>query len=186
MSVRTRHRRTTVIVALLFVTAAMGMVGPAAGSSSFPEVDATSPTHGHGAAWVWPTTGPRTVAAAFRAPASEYGSGHRGVDVIAQVGAVVVAPAAGIVAFRGTVVDRPLITVDHGGGYISTFEPLVSTLAPGAVVGPGDPIGTVAVGGHAAASTLHVGVRLDGTYINPLLLFDDVPRAVLLPCCAPL
>ena len=47
----------------------------------------------------------------------------------------------------------------------------------------GDEVGVVALGGHTAAGALHFGVRLDGEYINPLLLLGGVPRAVLLPCC---
>ncbi len=47
----------------------------------------------------------------------------------------------------------------------------------------GDIVGTIAVGGHVMAGALHLGVRLHGEYINPLTLFADLPRAVLLPCC---
>lgn len=136
--------------------------------------------------WLWPVDGPHTVVAAYRAPAHEYGAGHRGIDIAAAVGDPIRAPADGVVAFRGTVVDRPLITLEHEGGYVTTFEPLLSELSPGDVVTAGDVIGTVDVGGHSAPGTLHVGVRLHGVYINPLLLFGDVPRAALLPCCGPI
>jgi murein DD-endopeptidase MepM/ murein hydrolase activator NlpD len=152
---------------------------------------AMSPATGHVAGgespdWLWPVEGPHTVVVAYRAPAHEYGPGHRGIDVAAGIGDPVRAPADGVVAFRGTVVDRPLITIEHAGGYVTTFEPLLSDLSPGDAVAAGDVIGTVDAGGHAAAGTLHVGVRLHGVYINPLLLFGDVPRAVLLPCCGPI
>lgn len=138
------------------------------------------------AQWLWPVDGARQVVQPYRAPAHAYGAGHRGVDLAAPVGAVVRAPAPGVVAFQGTVVDRPLLTIEHEGGLVSTFEPLQSSLRPGDPVSAGDEIGVVAVGGHAAPGTLHLGVRLDGAYINPLILFGDVPRAVLLPCCDPL
>ncbi|HWK78691.1 M23 family metallopeptidase [Microbacterium sp.] len=134
-------------------------------------------------AWQWPVAGAREVMEPFRAPEHEYGAGHRGVDIAADPGAAVIAPADGVVAFRGVVVDRPLLTIDHGGGYVTTFEPLESDLSPGAPVHAGDEIGTVAAGGHAAAGTLHVGLRLNGIYINPMLMFGGIPRAVLLPCC---
>lgn len=146
-----------------------------AGTSEAPEV------RGH--PWKWPVAGTRSVVEPFRAPAHDYGPGHRGMDVAAGVGVDVVAPAAGVVAFRGTVVDRPLITIDHGDGHVSTWEPVISTLSPGDAVTAGEPIGAVASGGHAARGTLHVGVRRDGGYINPLPLFGGVPRAILLPCC---
>ncbi|WP_314423806.1 M23 family metallopeptidase [uncultured Microbacterium sp.] len=135
--------------------------------------------------WDWPVEGPREILNPYRAPAHDFAAGHRGVD-IGQGGGIVRAPDDGVVAFRGTVVDRPLLTVEHPGGYVSTFEPVVSELSPGEAVTRGDPLGTVGRGGHSATGTLHVGVRLDGVYLNPLLLFGPVPRAVLLPCCDPL
>ncbi|UNK69367.1 M23 family metallopeptidase [Microbacterium sp. H1-D42] len=152
---------------------------PAPGRGSAPTAVADAP----GADWLWPVPGPRTVTAPFRAPAHEYGPGHRGMDVAAGPGTAVSAPADGVVAFRSTVVDRPLLTIDHGHGYVSTWEPLDSTLTPGDVIAAGDMIGIVASGGHAVRGTLHVGVRVDDVYVNPRPLFGDVPRAVLLPCC---
>ena len=133
--------------------------------------------------WRWPLAGQHTVLAPYRAPAHEYGAGHRGVDLGTSLGAVVTSPADGVVAFRGTVVDRPLLTIEHPGGLTSTFEPVESSLVPGQAVTAGQEIGVVDAGGHTAAGALHVGVRREGEYINPMLLFGDVPRAVLLPCC---
>jgi len=141
--------------------------------------DADAPS----ARWTWPTPGTRVVLEPFRAPAHAYGAGHRGIDIEAAIGSVVVAPAPGIVAFRGTVVDRPLLTIEHDGGLVTTFEPVDSSLQPGDSVVAGDAIGAVATGSHTEPAAMHLGVRLDGVYINPLLLFGDVPRAVLLPCC---
>lgn len=142
----------------------------------------TLPTDAAGL-WRWPVEGSREVTEPFRAPAHAYGPGHRGIDVAAAVDQAVHAPASGVVAFRGTVVDRPLITIDHGGGLVSTFEPVESELAPGTAVRTGDVLGAVAVGGHSPEGQLHIGVRVDGVYTNPMLMFEDVPRAVLLPCC---
>ena len=103
----------------------------------------------------------------------------------APIGTVVHAPADGVVAFRETVVDRPLLTIDHGRGVVTTFEPVESTLTPGTAVVAGQEIGTVARGGHTPADELHLGVRYDDVYINPMLMFGEVPRAILLPCCGP-
>lgn len=133
--------------------------------------------------WLWPTDGQRLVIAPFRAPAHDYGPGHRGMDVAAEPGSQVHSPADGVIAFRGTVVDRPLITIDHGRGYVTTLEPVASDLSPGDVVTAGDVLGTLADGGHAPRGTLHVGVRVDDVYVNPRGLFGRPPRAILLPCC---
>jgi murein DD-endopeptidase MepM/ murein hydrolase activator NlpD len=93
------------------------------------------------------------------------------------------APADGVVAFSGRVAGRAIVTIDHGDGLVTTLEPISSDVRAGTVVSRGEEIGTIAAGGHAAAGTLHFGVRLHGEYINPLLVLDGLPRAVLLPCC---
>lgn len=144
---------------------------------------AALPDRGEYPRWQWPVEAPQEVVEPYRAPAHRYGAGHRGIDLRAEVGSDVHAPADGVVVFRGVVVDRPVLTIEHAGELVSSYEPLASDLAPGTAVSVGDVIGTVAVGGHAVAGTLHVGVRVRGEYVNPMLLFGDVPRAVLLPCC---
>ncbi|MFB7250556.1 murein hydrolase activator EnvC family protein [Microbacterium sp. NPDC056234] len=136
--------------------------------------------------WQWPVSGRRHVVEPFIAPAHAYASGHRGIDIAVDTGGEVRAPAAGVVAFVGTVVDRPLLTIDHGGGLVTTFEPVMSTLRSGEDVSAGDTIGTLSSGGHAAGGTLHVGLRVHGVYVDPMMMFGPVERAVLLPCCAPL
>lgn len=134
--------------------------------------------------WDWPLAGQRTVVAPYRAPAHEYGPGHRGADLAASPGVEVLAPADGVVAFSGTVVDRPLLTIEHADGLVTTFEPVRSALTPGEAVSAGQEVGLVDVGGHTSPGALHIGVRRDGDYVNPMLLFGEVPRAILLPCCA--
>lgn len=166
----------TLAVLLLLLPA----TSAASGSEAAPGPEAPPDTQ---ATWLWPVDGTREVVEPFVAPAHDYGPGHRGIDILAGAGAIVRAPADGVVAFRGIVVDRPLITIDHGSAIVSTFEPVVSELAPGTVVQAGDEIGTVATGGHTAPGDLHIGVRLNESYINPMLMFGDVPRAILLPCC---
>lgn len=136
--------------------------------------------------WTWPVAGPRVVVAPFRAPEQKWSAGHRGVDIAVSVRSDVRAPATGTVAFRGVVVDRPLLTIAHEGGLVTTLEPVASDFAPGDAVMAGDVVGRLASGGHTVNGTLHVGVRWHGDYINPMMLFGGVPRAVLLPCCEPL
>ncbi|PRB07339.1 murein hydrolase activator EnvC [Microbacterium sp. MYb64] len=130
--------------------------------------------------WLWPVVGARTVVVPFRAPAHAYGPGHRGMDVAAS--GEVRAPASGAVAYRGVVVDRALLTIDHGNGLVTTLEPVQAVLGAGAAVRAGDAVATVSAGGHTPEGALHIGVRWNGAYINPMLLFGGVPRAVLLPC----
>jgi murein DD-endopeptidase MepM/ murein hydrolase activator NlpD len=132
--------------------------------------------------WVWPADAFR-LARVYVAPAHDYGPGHRGIDLALLGASAVRAPADGIVAFAGRVAGRGVLTIDHGSGLVTTLEPVDTTLVPGASVRRGEDVGTLALGGHAAAGDLHFGVRLNGEYINPMLLLGGVPRAVLLPCC---
>ena len=131
---------------------------------------------------MWPA-GAFRLSRAYIAPPHEYGPGHRGID-LALIGSTAVrAPADGVVAFAGSVAGRGVLTIDHGTGLVTTLEPVETTLVPGESVRRAEDVGTLALGGHAAAGDLHFGVRLDGKYINPMLLLGGVPRAVLLPCC---
>ncbi|WP_261164145.1 murein hydrolase activator EnvC [Microbacterium sp. Marseille-Q6965] len=130
--------------------------------------------------WRWPVS-PVRIVSPYVAPPHAYGAGHRGIDLAAD--GEVRAPASGTVAFAGVVVDRPLLTIDHGDGLVTTLEPVTTDLSPGDAVSRGDVVGRVAVGGHTPAGAVHFGVRLQGAYVNPLLLLGGVPRAVLLPCC---
>ena len=136
-----------------------------------------------GERWAWPFAPPFSVSKPYDQPAHAYASGHRGIDIQPLGVGTVLAPDAGVVAFSGTVVDRAVVTIDHGGGLVSTLEPVITTLATGDLVERGGIVGDLAIGGHADVGTLHLGARLHGEYINPLLLLGGVPRAILLPCC---
>lgn len=169
-------------VAAPLLLAAMLTIALGSGPAAAAPVDRLRHDSAH-PRWEWPLAGAREIVQQYRAPAHDYGPGHRGIDVAAASGASVSAPADGVVAFRGVVVDRPLLTIDHGDGYITTLEPLRSALRPGETVDAGETVGVVAAGGHTDAGALHIGVRLEHVYINPMLMFGPVPRAVLLPCC---
>jgi murein DD-endopeptidase MepM/ murein hydrolase activator NlpD len=136
------------------------------------------PTHG---TWVWPVVGDSAVVRPFEAPATRYSAGHRGIDLAAAPNTVVVAPAAGVVSFAGTVVDRPVLSITSDGGLVSSIEPVIATVRAGDVVAAGDVVGAVASGGHCGTTCTHFGVRLYGEYVNPLVLLQSLPRAVLLP-----
>jgi murein DD-endopeptidase MepM/ murein hydrolase activator NlpD len=131
--------------------------------------------------WVWPVAGGRNAVRGFEAPASRYSAGHRGIDIAANRGTDVVAPAAGTVRFAGVVVDRSTVTVASPDGVLISMEPVRSELAVGASVAKGGRLGIVSTGGHCSNGCLHLGVRIEGEYVSPLRYFGGVPRAVLLP-----
>lgn len=130
--------------------------------------------------WVWPVDGPHVVVRPFVAPPTPYGVGHRGVDLAADGhGAEVVAVMSGVVHFAGTVVDRPVITVRQGQ-VLATVEPVEPLVAAGDSVRAGDVIGILQPG-HCARPCVHLGVRVAGEYVSPLLWLGGLQRAVLLP-----
>lgn len=132
------------------------------------------------ALWAWPVAAPHPIARAYLAPATPYAAGHRGVDIRSPA-SVVRAPADGVVHFAGVVVDRPVLSIDHGGGVLSSYEPVETTLRRGDVVRRGEVIGTLLPGHCSGGPCLHFGVRIDGEYVSPLLFLGGQPRAVLLP-----
>ncbi|WP_084104383.1 M23 family metallopeptidase [Demequina sp. NBRC 110056] len=123
------------------------------------------------------------VAALARIPEPDWRPGHRGIDLHAVVGAPVTAPAGGTVTFFGVVVDRPVVTVTHDDGRLSSLEPVEGTIATGTAVRAGDAIGVVAAGaGHCAPVVcVHWGVREDGRYVDPLDLLTGFGPVRLLP-----
>lgn len=171
--------RLLIPVAVAAVVAAVPSSAPSV--SAAPPAAAVAPLPAAPPAWQWPVDPPRSVVRPFVAPATPYSAGHRGVDLRAAVGASVYAPADGVVHFSGVVVDRPVLSIRHPGGLISSYEPVESALAAGSPVRRGEPVGTVMLGHCAVAACVHVGVRRDGEYISPLLYLGDVPRSVLLP-----
>ena len=153
--------------------APVGADGPPAVSPPFAPTPAAS---GEGT-WRWPVDPPRSIARPFIPPPTPYAAGHRGIDIRAPAGTLY-APESGVVHFAGVVVDRPVLSIDHGGGVISSYEPVETTLVKGDVVTRGDVIGTV-LPGHCATVCVHLGVRVDGQYVSPLRFLGGIPRAVL-------
>ncbi|MDV8149402.1 M23 family metallopeptidase [Arthrobacter sp. B10-11] len=136
--------------------------------------------------WDWPLPPRPAVLRGFDPPDKPWMSGHRGVDLQAAAdGAPVTAPESGTVSFVGVVVDRPVITIDHGNGLRSSFEPVESSLPAGAAVSKGDVLGTVVAGHCAMTPCVHWGVRRGEDYINPLSLVTDLRPSILLPMGAP-
>jgi murein DD-endopeptidase MepM/ murein hydrolase activator NlpD len=136
--------------------------------------------------WTWPLLPRPPVVAPFDPPDVRWASGHRGVDLGASAGEEVRAPAAGVVTFRGVVVDRGVLVLATADGLRTTFEPVDSPLAVGDTVSQGQVVATVAATpGHCAPATcLHWGVLRGDTYLDPLLFVGAV-RVVLLPLRPP-
>ncbi len=186
------------LAALLLLPASVASPGPAfqypaaAGQpsraqSTITRQEGTTAAAGAGArpSWQWPLAPRPRVLRGFDPPPKPWLSGHRGVDLDFAAGTQVVSPAVGTVSFVGVVVDRPVITIDHGGGLRSSFEPVDSSLVAGSTVAAGQVIGTAIPGHCPLAQCLHWGVREGEDYVNPLQFVLDLRPSILLPLPGP-
>lgn len=122
--------------------------------------------------WPWPVVGP--VIRGFEPPLTPYGAGHRGIDIAVPFATPIGAPAPGVVRFAGSVAGDLFISVDHGGGLVSTYSWLSAVLVRrGDAVSQGMVLGLTGFG-HPGQATphLHFGVRLNGAYIDPMSLLS--------------
>ncbi|MFJ6001906.1 M23 family metallopeptidase [Arthrobacter sp. NPDC092385] len=139
--------------------------------------------------WSWPLLPAPAVLRPFEKPPRTWQRGHRGVDLSAATGqpVSVASPADGVVSFAGTVVDRGVLSIDHGGGRVSSFEPVTTDRVEGDRVSRGDAVATLqepGAGGpaaHCGLPCLHWGVREHGEYVDPLSFVTDRRPSVLLP-----
>ncbi|MGO1517429.1 MAG: M23 family metallopeptidase [Arthrobacter sp.] len=176
MSLSRKSRWPLFLVLVLALLAGGGPAGPIGPARA----DGPTPSAGS-VPWSWPLGGPEAVLDSFVAPPAPWAAGHRGVDLRSATGAGIRSPAAGVVRYAGVVVDREVLTIDHGGGVVSSFEPVTAELDVGARVVRGQQVATTGTGGHCAGVCLHWGVRLNGEYIDPLSLLMDRRPSILLP-----
>jgi murein DD-endopeptidase MepM/ murein hydrolase activator NlpD len=120
------------------------------------------------------------VVTAFSVGEHRWSPGHRGVDLSARAGTEVMASAAGTVRHAGEVAGRPVLSILHPDGLITTYEPVLATVRQGQRVSRGQVIGIVEPG-HPSCPTmtcLHWGARLgsgnSAAYLDPLGLLGAV------------
>jgi murein DD-endopeptidase MepM/ murein hydrolase activator NlpD len=106
----------------------------------------------------------------FEEPPSPFEAGHRGIDIAAPFGTVVVASAKGTVSFAGFVAGSLFVTIQHVDGVRTTYSWLSQvSVKTGDQLAAQQPIGWSGHG-HPEVSTphLHFGVRVDDTYVDPM------------------
>jgi murein DD-endopeptidase MepM/ murein hydrolase activator NlpD len=169
-------RAPAVILAVILAALAAGLAPGTDARGPARPLALAAPTAG---TWDWPVVGP--VIRGFDPPEDPYGSGHRGIDIAAALSTPIRAPEAGVVSFAGKVGGALYVTIDHGGGLQSTYSWLSAiAVRKGDVVARGATIGATGPG-HPNTSPphLHLGVRLDGSYVDPLAFLAAAPVADL-------
>ncbi len=104
------------------------------------------------------------------------GSAHKGLDIEARGGSLVVAPMGGIVRFAGHFKNYGnLIIVEHQKGYHSLIAGLekIDTLV-GHSVAAGEPIGKLPYIGKRQKPTLYYELRHNGKAVNPSRKFSEL------------
>lgn len=129
--------------------------------------------------WLPPLGVPLRIAAVHSLPNGPYRAGHRGIDLRAAPDDPVRSPAAGRVSFTGTVAGRPVVSIRVDERTVLSLEPVAGAIRTGALVEAGAVVGAVSRGGHCGSSCLHLGVRVDGAYVDPMRFLR--PKPVLLP-----
>lgn len=102
---------------------------------------------------------------------------HAGIDVPAKKGALVAAPAAGVVAEVGDyVLTGRTVLLDHGQGVFSAYFHLDTALVErGDAIRAGKTIGRVGATGLATGPHLHYGVYIHGRDVDPAAWRDMPP-----------
>jgi hypothetical protein len=198
-----RGWRLPLLALLLTVAALVPVAAPAATGEGLVAPPTTVPDPPRVPTLWMPVTGP--VVRGFDARAGPYGPGHRGIDIAAPEGATMRAPAAGRIVFAGPVAGTTWISLLVAPGVRVTLGPLLDPVRVGEVpsratlgrvgpghgpgtgqrAGPGSPPGPEPRAGSGWGATLHLSVRVDGVYVDPLAYLIDRPRPRLAPLPTP-
>jgi murein DD-endopeptidase MepM/ murein hydrolase activator NlpD len=119
---------------------------------------------------IWPTSGWVTSGYGYRtSPFTGRKQFHSGLDIAANFGTPVVAPATGRVVFAGRKgAMGKMVEIDHGYGIHSLYGHLAEFFVKkGEFVERGQRIAAVGSTGRSTGPHLHYAVRLDRKHVNP-------------------
>lgn len=124
---------------------------------------------------IWPARGWVTSDFGDRRAWGGHGRVHVGIDIAGPVGTPIIAPADGIVTYRGYRRGYGrTVSIDHGYG-ISTLYGHCSVIYPneGEQVKRGTIIATIGSTGRSTGPHLHYEIQVDGVPVNPRLYIVD-------------
>lgn len=127
----------------------------------------------------WPVTGPVSgVFGSQRILNGKPKNPHNGTDIAAPEGAIIRAPADGLIALINDDMfyTGKTLMIDHGLGLSSVYAHMSAILVTqGSFVKKGEPIGKVGKTGRVTGPHLHWGMTLGRTHLDPALVVGKMP-----------
>ncbi len=123
--------------------------------------------------FTWPCPSSSNITSYFGdrdSPMEGASSDHKGVDISASTGDKVIAAASGtvVIATYSTSAGN-YVMLNHGGGVYTVYMHMSSiAVSVGDSVSMGDTVGAVGSTGYSTGPHLHFGLRINGSYTNPL------------------
>lgn len=121
----------------------------------------------------WPCPSSSRITSYFgdrESPTEGASTNHKGIDIGASSGSSVIAAATGevVIATYSTSAGN-YIMLSHGGGVYTVYMHMQSmSVQVGDEVTGGEQIGLVGSTGYSTGPHLHFGIRIDGSYVDPL------------------
>ena len=118
----------------------------------------------------WPCTGTLTSRFGYRSLRLSGSNYHQGIDIGNSYGTSIYASDGGTVTYAGWMGGYGyLIIIDHGNGYETYYGHNSSLVAyVGQKVHKGQLIARMGSTGYSTGNHCHFGVKLNGTFVNPL------------------
>ena len=122
--------------------------------------------------FIYPHSTPYPISSGFgmrEHPLTRDWKQHNGIDFAAPSGAEILAVADGQVSFAGDMGGcGNAVEINHSGGYLSKYCHALKVLVQkGQSVKAGTPIALVGTTGTSTGNHLHLGIKLNGKYIDP-------------------
>jgi murein DD-endopeptidase MepM/ murein hydrolase activator NlpD len=126
-----------------------------------------------GGIFTWPAPGNYTITSYFgnrTSPTAGASTNHKGLDIACSTGDNIVAAASGtVIVATYNYAEGNYICIDHGGGVVTVYMHNSQLyVSVGEAVTAGQTIAAAGSTGYSTGPHCHFGVRVDGTYVDPL------------------
>ncbi len=126
-----------------------------------------------GGQFTWPVPGYYEISSYFgvrTSPVAGASTNHKGIDIKCDTGVPVVAAADGtVIVATYNYAEGNYVVIDHGGGVVTLYMHNSSlNVSVGESVAAGQQIACAGSTGVSTGPHCHFGVRVNGTYVDPL------------------